>query len=370
MKVNLRRIALTGTAIFTPARLLVTLKTTIAATGAWLLGTLLPGGLDTYAYYAPFGALIAMTPTIQSSLKSTVNVLVGVLLGLVSAWALILGGIGGLFAVALSVGIVTLLAGIPGLHAGRDYIPLAAVFVFVVGGSDVDGFSFGFVAQLALGSGLGIGVTRIIPPPLQTASAKKSIRQLRDRVAVCVEQFADSLDEVDGAADVTDTAWEDLLADLDLAAETATNDVAYAWQSRRGNARALNSLTRLDGIDSILASIRRILRQLHEFSELFMAAARDELDGTADSAQPHERIPSEIRFGIAKAGCQTANLVRVPREGMARGDTDADAALQTLRSLETQIAGWHTSDVRQQQRVLVATYALERIVSEAQRMST
>src|SRR5690606_11320404 len=97
-------------------------------------------------------------------------------------WAIIFAGIAGLPSVALAVGIGTLIGGVPGLDAGRDYVPIAAVFVFLVGGGEVDEFTFGFAVQLALGIGLGVLVNFAVPPPLRTATAKQSIRELRARL--------------------------------------------------------------------------------------------------------------------------------------------------------------------------------------------
>ncbi|WP_449278854.1 FUSC family protein [Leucobacter sp. GX24907] len=356
MKQFLHRVGTAAVAMVRPARLLVALKMTVAATTAWVVGNLIPGELDDYAYYAPFGALIAMTPTIMSSLTSSIKALIGVLLGLLAAWALIFMGVNGVLAVALAVGISTMLAGIPGLGTGRDYIPLAAVFAFVVGGPDVKDFSFGFAVQFALGAVLGIAVNIIIPPPLETATAKHSVQDLRSRVADVVERIVDELGDDTGIG----SSWTDLITDLETAAGGAHDDLRLARLSRRGNLRARNSQARVGDTQSVLTSLQRIIRQLHEFAQAFIVDARE---GEAPEQEAAPRIPERIRDSLAIAGMSAAALIRDPQNRADRGQRER--ALAKLHEVEKSFDGDQSTDVHLRQRVSVVAYTLRQIIAEA-----
>ena len=77
----------------TPSRLLHVAKTAAAATLAWYAGHLVPGEANAYAYYAPLGALVASVPTVAGSVRSSVQVVVGVLLGVLASGALASGAL-------------------------------------------------------------------------------------------------------------------------------------------------------------------------------------------------------------------------------------------------------------------------------------
>lgn len=172
-----------------PWRLLIATKTAGAATGAWLLGHDIPGEAGNYAYFAPFGAIVAMTPTLVSSMRSAVRMVVSVTLGLLLEWGLLLGAAGPV-AVALAIGIGTLIAGLPFLGEERMHVPLGAVFVFVAGGTDPDGFSVGYGLQLALGAAIGLAVNLLVPPGLGSRGADQAVDLLRESTAVRLSHAA------------------------------------------------------------------------------------------------------------------------------------------------------------------------------------
>ena len=64
------------------------------------------------------------------------------------------------------MGLGVLLAGLPRLGAGRDWIPTAALLVLLVGGHNPDDFSFGYLLQMGVGVTVGIVVNLLVFPPL------------------------------------------------------------------------------------------------------------------------------------------------------------------------------------------------------------
>ncbi|SJN25824.1 Integral membrane protein [Mycetocola reblochoni REB411] len=364
----------------TPRRLLHTAKTAVAATIAWFLGHLVPGELGEYAYYAPLGTLIAMVPTVAVSVRASVQTLVGVVIGVLVAWALLLTGSGGWITVPLAVGIGTLIAGLPRLGPGRDYIPIAALFVVVIGASDADAFSLGYISQMALGAAVGVAINMLVPPPLETKEAGDALALLREDVGRCLRLFADSLDPKEDMHD--DSSWTRLLNDVDRRSAAAVRSLAELHESRKGNIRARREPGQTTSSDQMLLSLQRIIRQLYEFADLFLereetnseradappddealargsaSAHADETAKTADTAGGDALGSTTVRRAVAETCTAAAELLEGwnPATGLAP-DGAFDAAREALHRLEkvtSEDAGRSTFD-REQLAVVVHT---------------
>ena len=115
-------------------RLQLAAKAGLAAGLAFLIAPLMPGAAAQYPYYAPLGALVAMYENVSGSMKQGVQTLVGLGLGIGLAFLLISVSEPSPVTVAIVMALGVLLAGLPRLGAGRDWIPTAALLVLLVGG--------------------------------------------------------------------------------------------------------------------------------------------------------------------------------------------------------------------------------------------
>jgi hypothetical protein len=77
------------------------------------------------------------------------------------------------------MGLGVILAGLPRIGSGSDWIPTAALLVLLVGGHDPDRFSFGYLVQMGAGVTVGIIVNLLVFPPLHFKAAALSIAELR-----------------------------------------------------------------------------------------------------------------------------------------------------------------------------------------------
>ena len=77
------------------------------------------------------------------------------------------------------MGLGVILAGLPKIGSGRDWIPTAALLVLLVGGHNPDEFSFGYLFQMGVGVTVGIVVNLLVFPPLHFRAAALSIAELR-----------------------------------------------------------------------------------------------------------------------------------------------------------------------------------------------
>jgi uncharacterized membrane protein YgaE (UPF0421/DUF939 family) len=175
-------------------RLQLAAKAGLAAGIAFLIAPLMPGAAAHYPYYAPLGALVAMYENVAGSMRQGLQTLVGLAAGIGLAFLLISFG-----ASPLTVGVVmalgVLLAGLPRLGAGRDWIPTAALLVLLVGGHNPDDFSFGYLLQMGFGVAVGIAVNMLVFPPLHFNVAALSLAELRLGLARQLSDMAAAMHE-------------------------------------------------------------------------------------------------------------------------------------------------------------------------------
>ncbi|MET3720421.1 MULTISPECIES: FUSC family protein [unclassified Arthrobacter] len=221
-------------AAFTLQRLLLAAKAALAAGLAFAVAPLMPGSAADYPYYAPLGALVAMYRNVAGSVRQGLQTLVGLALGIGLAFVLVSISDPSPIAVAIFMGIGVLLGGLPRIGSGSDWIPTAALLVLLVGGSNPDDFSFGYLLQMGAGVAVGIAVNFLVFPPLHFEAAATSLSELRLALG---RQLTDM-----GAA-LTETwppeheDWSSRSNELSEAARTVRHLVQEADASRRANPR-------------------------------------------------------------------------------------------------------------------------------------
>lgn len=218
-----------------PARLLFAVKTAAAVGIAWLLGSLLPGEADDYSYYAPLGALVSMYPTLMSSVRSSLQTLLGLAVGVGIAAVVVLTVGPSLWSTVVAVAVGTLISGTGWFGIGREYIPMAALFVLIIGGTDAEDYSLGYVLQMAIGVVVGLGVNLLIPPAPLVSEAVERIDAFQHRLA---EHLHDIADAVADAEPSDHGVWEQDAHSLAETSRTLRGALAEADESRRGNPRA------------------------------------------------------------------------------------------------------------------------------------
>src|SRR6478672_333429 len=178
-----RTVAGSITAALLWPRLKLATKAAIAAGLAFFIAPFMPGSAADYPYYAPLGALVAMYENVSGSMRQGVQTLVGLAIGIGLAFMLFSLGQPSPFTVALVMGLGVILAGLPKIGSGSDWIPTAALLVLLVGGHNPDSFSFGYLFQMGVGVTVGIVVNLLVFPPLHFRAAELSIVELRQALA-------------------------------------------------------------------------------------------------------------------------------------------------------------------------------------------
>lgn len=308
-------------------RLLLAVKTSLAAVIAWYLAPLIPFADDQYSYYAPLGALVTMHPTIARSATVGVQVLlglaVGIGLGLCGVAGLRLGLPGGLV-LGVVIGVGVLLGGLRLLGAGGDWAALAALFVLLTGGADPETFSISYLGTVAFGVIVGIAVNLIVVPPLYLRQAGERLTALRETVTDLLEDAAAAVAEDRIEPDRFTAA----LAALDETRTAVTADVDEADESARANPRRRRHGDEREENAKRMAALERSAFLTRDLVDLLV-----ELQAGDDAA-----ITDAVRPELARAIRAAADLVATPigdERAPARFRAASDALTEYQQALGT-----------------------------------
>lgn len=215
-------------------RLQLAAKAGLAAGLAFSIAPFMPGSAADYPYYAPLGALVAMYENVAGSIRQGVQTLAGLGLGIGLAFVLFILGDPSPLTVAIVMAFGVILAGLPRIGSGRDWIPTAALLVLLVGGHNPDEFSFGYLLQMGVGVTVGILVNLLVFPPLHFRAAALSIAELRLALARQLSDMSKALNE-NWPPEHED--WSRRSEELAASARSVRLAVQKADASRRANPR-------------------------------------------------------------------------------------------------------------------------------------
>ncbi|MFT7712185.1 FUSC family protein [Clavibacter tessellarius] len=245
-----------------PGRLILAAKTALAVGIAWAVAPYVPGVANEYPYYAPLGALVSMYPTLMGSARTGLQTLLGLAAGIVLATAVIMTTGPSWWSIPVIVGIGVILSGSGWFGAGREYVPMAALFVLIIGGQDADQYSLGYLVQMAVGVVTGLLVNVLVAPTLSSGQAAARISAFQVEVAQRLREVGDA---VESDTPPAHDDWIRASEDLAGTARAVRADLAEADESRKGNPRALVNKrdvridhARLEAMDQIVFHVRDV----------------------------------------------------------------------------------------------------------------
>ena len=266
----------------------------------------MPGAAANYPYYAPLGALVVMYHNVAGSVQQGLQALAGLAMGIGLAFVLVNVTDPSPLAVALIMGIGVLLGGLPGIGKGSDWIPTAALLVLLVGGSNPDDFSFGYLLQMGVGVAVGIGVNFLLFPPLHLNAAAASLddlrlalgRQLTDMGVALKEEWPPKHED-----------WSRRSDELAAAARTVRHLVKEADASRRANPRRKLHPRDVDLDYRNLRELERVTFHIQDITDVLS-------DVIWDSEVPYS-VPLQDNGPLADTLTATGELLRSFSEGDA-----------------------------------------------------
>jgi len=321
---NIRRAKLTGAWLrvtATSPRLVQAVKAAVAVGIAWSIAPHLPGVADDYPYYAPLGALVSMYPTLMSSMRNSLQTLGGLTVGILLAGAVIVFSEPNVITLSLAVGIGAAIAATGWFGASREYIPVTALFVLIVGGPNADGYSIGYLVQMSLGIVVGLAVNLLVFPPLAFEAVNHQLAQFRGTLAKQLSEIADTLThrwppERDG--------WASRNQELTEVGRLVRAAVSYADDSRKGNPRALAHRRDLGADYDDLAALETVTFHVRDLTEVLAGAVW----GTPIQLE----LRPELRPALSRTLHAVATVLESwdPDADEQPAWAEADAALQDL----------------------------------------
>lgn len=277
-----------------PGRALLAVKTAFACVVAWYLAPWVPFAENEYSYYAPLGALVSMYPTLMRSVRTGVQTLVGVGLGIAlgsAGLALVHAGGPGILALGGVVGVGVLVGATRLLGDGGDWVAMAGLFVLLLGGADADDFSVSYIVTLGFGVLIGVAVNLAIMPPLHLTYAGRRLSQLRDAAAGSLRDLADLVERGEGPRDEIDT----IVSGLRKTASAVAADVLDAEESARGNPRSRRHRDERQLNDRRRRALEHTVFSIRDLSDALFQAGGEE-DGRPTIAEgPRPALIEAIR---------------------------------------------------------------------------
>jgi len=302
-------------------------KASVAATLAWVVASRLPGAVQEYAFYAPFGAVAVTYPAVSRSAIEAVRALAAIMLG--AALGVVASHLPGpgVVAVVAAVGIGVLLAGVPWLGDERAYVPIAAIFVLFVGGQDEIFYAASYAGLFVLGAACALGVNALAPS-LPAERADRAIGTLRRACTGHLRAFAAALDPTHAVGDPPDRTG------LTRALGEARRAVEELEQTARGNRRARRDPAAVARRTDEFRALQRVVGLVDDLHGL---------SGDAPWGTTFETVPDELRRPLSVAlrelAATTAEAASADA-GPARR-ADADEALvrlaEALRAYESEV---------------------------------
>ena len=299
-------------------RLILAVKAALASSIAWMIALQVPGVASEYPYYAPLGAVACMYPTIAGSARQGIQTLAGLAIGFALAFPVIFLGDRSVLSVALVVGLGVLAAGLPRIGAGRDWIPIAALFVLLLGGDDPDGYSFGYLVQMLVGVTVGLAVNMLIIPPLHLNGVVTGLDSLRAALALQLRDMGAALKE---QWPPLHQDWADRQNKLTTFSQEVRTAVHLADSSRHGNLRQYRHKRDLAADFHSLQSMERITFYVEDMTELLS----DVIWNSPDT----DPLPQPLGPPLAHAATLTAAAVE-DWDTNGQSMTDAEAAVEDL----------------------------------------
>lgn len=294
---------------------------TVAAGLAWLVVRPWGGAMDKYAYYAPLGAVMAVSGTLVNTVRGSIQTLVAIGVGAVLGSGVLHLPLPDVVGVMVIVAIGTWLGGVERLGGRGSWVAWSGIFILVVGQSDPVKYGASYAGFTALGALIGIAVNALAPP-LPLAASAAAVARLQSTLADQFEDLADGLDRTDPLAPED---WDRRRHDLGPLAAQMDDTLGWAAEARRANWRARRWRERWARQRRLALALREMYLLLTHLREVLMAgenAAVDEL-ALGGSLRPYTASLLRSVAGLLRAAPDD-------EEEVARTRADADRALSEL----------------------------------------
>lgn len=211
------------------------LRAAVAAVLAWLAAQAMGGLATDYPYYAPLGAVIAVSSSVVGTIRETLRTIIAMSLGVgLAVLTAPLPVVWSLLVVVLLGSAVPVVPYLQRLGGSASWTPITGLFVLVIGGQSPWDYAGAYVGLVTLGALIGLAVNTLWPPLPLRAEARAAAR-VRDELAARLAAMADRLRRDQPP---TPGEWSEEVRGLDALVGRMRRVATEAGQARRGNWRA------------------------------------------------------------------------------------------------------------------------------------
>ncbi len=286
-------------------------KAALAAGIAWQATELFPSSIERYAYYAPLGAVLAMYPTLVSSLRAAVQTVLGILIGATIALVVDLFLPTSSLTIALLIGAGILAGTLTWLGEQRSWVPITALFVFTISDPGSISYAVGYVGLTLIGVTIGTAVNFLLLPPLHLRQSRQTLQSLQDIVSDQLQDIAEGL-ENNERPDTDD--WERRTRQLSPMVSTMHEALSNLSSSARGNPRAWRHRHDTERQERQGEAFQRMALLVEDLVSLLA-----EVEGHDVPALPFN---DKVRLEAAAAMRRLADLTRGWTEGITEAELD------------------------------------------------
>lgn len=252
------------------------LRGALAATLAWLVVQPFGGLADDYPYYAPLGAVVAVSMTVAGSLRDSLRAELAIAIGALLAITTGLMPIPGAVDLAIVVGLGTLLAGWRAVGAMGSWIPVSGTFVLIIGHSDLT-YAVAYLGLTGLGAAVGI-VVNLALPNLSLTPSRSSATALLEALAGQLDDLAEGLSQ---HIPPTRDEWGDRQWRIRPRAQQLDQLTSEVLDAQHGNWRARRRQTAADHQYHQTRALVRLSFVVEDVTQLVVDRENVELDRTA-----------------------------------------------------------------------------------------
>lgn len=338
--------------------LMLSLKTAVAAALSWLAVQPLWGVADDYPYYAPLGAVIAVTSTVAGSVRESLQGLFAILSGAALALLATRIDVPVVVDLAIVVAFGTAVSGWRRYGNMASWVPVAGLFVLIVGGDDAMDYVIAYLGLTSLGAVIGIAVN-VAFPPLALRPMTNSVSRLRSVLAAQLDELADGLSR---ETPLTTEEWHERQHAIRPTIEEMQRVVGHATDSRRANWRARRwNETAEQGYQQARA-LQHVAFLIEDITSLVVDQERAELENVAlgptlrpyaahalatladvlRSVEGDTADPDRLRI----ADGAVVDLARAIREARQRSSSDLFAAGTVVTGSRRALASLVPDDLR------------------------
>lgn len=303
------------------------LKAAAAASLARLVVLPLGGVADDYGYYAPLGAVIAVSTSLTQSVRSSFHAALAILLGAAVAVTAQQVELPRIVALGLVVGVGTVIGAWRYVGPMASWVPISALFILALGGEDPWHYVVGYLGLTSLGALVGV-VVNAIAPPMPFLSAHVAEQSLREALADQLDGLAEGLEQ-----DPLPTRgeWTTRRSAIDAKTRHVQDMVSHVADARRGNWRARR---RKDFVGRARLEGRALLHLAFLVEDMVdLLADQEHAERGRVALGPRLRPPAANALRATAAALRSVEGSVAEEDKVDRADAACDELASAIRSM-------------------------------------